>query len=296
MHFFGAYGGLMPVTPSTQALIFTDLDGSLLDHENYSFKAASPVLDELESIKIPVIPITSKTFAEVEKLRITLNNRHPFIIENGAAIAIPNHYFSTMPHACFEKSGFCIIANSQPRQHWNNLLEENAQEFKDEFETFTSIVSDRGFKGIQDITGLSLDQAKLSNKREYSEPIHWLGSDQRKQTFIEQLTVAGGTLLQGGRFLSLGDKVGKGTTLVQLAKIYQQLNGLQAVHSLAIGDSGNDISMLEAATSAIIIRSKTHLPPTLNRNNNLIVSRDFGPQGWAESVSFWLKNFLEIGS
>jgi mannosyl-3-phosphoglycerate phosphatase len=284
------------VIPSTQALIFTDLDGSLLDHDNYSFEAASALLEELETREIPVIPTTSKTFAEVHELRITLNNRHPFIVENGAAIAIPNHYFSTMPQGGVEKSGFCIIAYSQPRQYWNNLLEQNAQEFKDEFETFTSIVDKRGHKGIQDITGLSLDQAKLSNKREYSEPIHWLGSDQRKQEFVEQITVAGGTLIQGGRFLSLGDKVTKGSSLVQLAEIYQKLNGLQAVHSLAIGDSGNDISMLEVATSAIIIRSKTHLPPTLNRSNNLIISRDFGPQGWAESVSFWLKNLLEIGS
>lgn len=286
----------MSVIPSTQALIFTDLDGSLLDHDNYSFEAASALLEELETREIPVIPTTSKTFAEVHELRITLNNRHPFIVENGAAIAIPNHYFSTMPQGGVEKSGFCIIANSQPRQYWNNLLEQNAQEFKDEFETFTSIVDKRGHKGIQDITGLSLDQAKLSNKREYSEPIHWLGSDQRKQEFVEQITVAGGTLIQGGRFLSLGDKVTKGSSLVQLAEIYQKLNGLQPVHSLAIGDSGNDISMLEVATSAIIIRSKTHLPPTLNRSNNLIISRYFGPQGWAESVSFWLKNLLEIGS
>ena len=286
----------MSVIPSTQALIFTDLDGSLLDHDNYSFEAASALLEELETREIPVIPTTSKTFAEVHELRITLNNRHPFIVENGAAIAIPNHYFSTMPQGGVEKSGFCIIANSQPRQHWNNLLQQNAQEFKDEFETFTSIVDKRGHKGIQDITGLSLDQAKLSNKREYSEPIHWLGSDQRKQEFVEQITVAGGTLIQGGRFLSLGDKVTKGSSLVQLAEIYQKLNGLQPVHSLAIGDSGNDISMLEVATSAIIIRSKTHLPPTLNRSNNLIISRYFGPQGWAESVSFWLKNLLEIGS
>ena len=116
-----------------------------------------------------------------------------------------------------------------------------------------------------------------------------------KKAFIEQLTEAGGTLLQGGRFLPLATQLAKVVPLDQLAKIYQQL-GIQAVHSLAIGDSGNDISMLEIATSAIIIRSKTHSPPTLNRNNNLIISRDFGPQGWAESVSFWLNNFLEIGS
>ena len=37
---------------------------------------------------MPVIPITSKTFAEVINLRDKLNNRHPFIVENGARVSI----------------------------------------------------------------------------------------------------------------------------------------------------------------------------------------------------------------
>lgn len=286
----------MTIIRKSPALIFTDLDGSLLDHDSYSFAPAVPLLNNLETEYIPVIPITSKTFDEVETLRIKLNNRHPFIIENGAAIAIPCNYFPSMPKECYEKSGFWIIANSRPRDHWNNLLDKNSQEFDGEFETFSSIHKAKGAKGIQEITGLSLDQAELSNQRDFSEPIHWLGSEQRKRAFIAKLTAAGGTLLQGGRFLALGGKVDKGRALLQLTKLYEQFNLLAEFHTLAIGDSGNDISMLEAATSAIIIRSKTHAAPSLSRDSNLIKSDAFGPEGWAESVSFWLSNSLEIGS
>jgi predicted mannosyl-3-phosphoglycerate phosphatase (HAD superfamily) len=50
-------------------LIFTDLDGSLLDHHTYSFAPAANYLDRLETQGIPVIPITSKTRAEVLVLR-----------------------------------------------------------------------------------------------------------------------------------------------------------------------------------------------------------------------------------
>ena len=157
------------------ALIFTDLDGSLLDHDSYSFEPVKNLLLELESAAIPVIPITSKTFAEVKNLRIKLGNQHPFIVENGAAIAIPVYYFPSMPKDCYEKSGFWILANSQPRDHWNTLLEENSQEFDGEFETFSSIYKTKGAEGIQEITGLSLDQAELSNQRDFSEPIHWVG-------------------------------------------------------------------------------------------------------------------------
>ena len=287
---------IMSIIPKPPALIFTDLDGSLLDHYSYSFESAKRILGDLELANIPVVPATSKTFAEVERLRIKLNNSHPFIVENGAAIAIPKNYFSRRPKSCYEKSGFWLIANSQPRQHWNKLLKENAADFEGEFETFTSIVQSRGIKGIQDITGLNQDQAELSNQRDFSEPIHWLSSEQRKQVFIEKLTAAGGTLLQGGRFLALGGMVDKGSALLQLTEFYQQFLSLAKIHTLAIGDSGNDISMLEAASSAIIIRSETHSAPILTRNKNLQISDAFGPEGWAETVSNWLTNFIQIGS
>ena len=297
-HHIGAFWGffIMPINPRSPALIFTDLDGSLLDHDSYSFAPAKNLLDDLKLASIPLIPITSKTFAEVESLRIKLNNQHPFIVENGAAIAIPINYFSSMPKGCYEKSGFWIIANTQSRQHWNKLLRDNAADFEGEFETFSSIVQSKGIKGIQEITGLNQDQAELSNQRDFSEPIHWLSSEQRKQAFIEKLTAAGGTLLQGGRFLALGGKIDKGSALLQLTELYQKFLSLSEVNTLAIGDSGNDISMLEAASSAIIIRSKTHSVPILTRNKNLQISDAFGPEGWTETVSFWLTNFLEIGS
>ena len=279
------------ISPSLQPIIFTDLDGTLLDHYSYSFEAAIPTLDKLEHLGIPVIPITSKTFAEVSRLRDQLNNRHPFIVENGAAIAIPKNYFETHLDNWLDQGDFWICLNSKPRNHWNQLLSNNAQAFVGEYETFTSVVKQRGYKGLQEITGLNLAQAILSNERNYSEPIHWLGSDLSKQAFVKTLTNAGGTLLQGGRFLALGDAVDKGTALLQLTNIYQTLGGFSGMHSLALGDSGNDVSMLEVAESAVVIRSKDHDAPALGRQDNLYVSNLYGPEGWAESVSLWLKNF-----
>jgi hypothetical protein len=41
----------------------------------------------------------------------------------------------------------------------------------------------------------------------------------------------------------------------------------------------------------VVIRSKTHDAPALGRQDNLYVSNLYGPEGWAESVSLWLKNF-----
>ena len=80
-----------PVSP--RFLVFTDLDGSLLDHHDYGYRDALPQLRQLESLGIPVIPASSKTRAEIERLRDELGNTHPFIVENGAGGFVPVGYF-----------------------------------------------------------------------------------------------------------------------------------------------------------------------------------------------------------
>ncbi|NNC55214.1 MAG: HAD hydrolase family protein, partial [Pseudomonadales bacterium] len=72
-------------------MVFTDLDGSLLDHHSYSYDAALPALTLLEQKNIPIIFCSSKTRAEMDRLRIDMGHAAPFIIENGAAICGLTH-------------------------------------------------------------------------------------------------------------------------------------------------------------------------------------------------------------
>jgi len=271
-------------------LIFTDLDGSLLDHHTYSFAPAANYLDRLETQGIPVIPITSKTRAEVLSFRQTINNQHPFIIENGAAICIPKGYFNQRPERATElgvNEQYWIISNTEPRSQWIEILNQVGKPFADEYQTFSSICIDQGVEGLALLTGLTLEQATLAQQREYSESIHWLGSDSRKADFIQQLNDAGAHLLQGGRFLSMGGNIDKGRALLQLQALYQAQYG--QCQSIAIGDSYNDISMLEAADSALVIRSPSHTMPALKRTNNVYQSDAIGPNGWVEGIAAWLK-------
>ena len=74
----------------TELVVFSDLDGTLLDHENYSYTQAQPALDALASRGIPLILATSKTAAEVAVLHQALNlGDWPAIVENGAGIYRP---------------------------------------------------------------------------------------------------------------------------------------------------------------------------------------------------------------
>lgn len=276
---------------SVMPVIFTDLDGSLLDHYTYSFSAATPLLGELDNRDIPVIPVTSKTYLEVKNLRRLMDNRHPFITENGAALFIPRGYFSKKPKGFSANGDFWVLRNSQSRDYWLELLRKKAADFASEFETFSSVVEKDGLEGLAQLTGLSTQQAQQSHRREHSEPIIWTGSKRRRTAFIDCLSNSGAKLLQGGRFLSLGGQTDKGSALLELQSVYAANHPSKTIRSLAIGDSDNDINMLEAADSALVIRSSNHQPPVISGHQNSFITDNHGPRGWVEGVSRWLQAY-----
>ena len=73
--------------------VFSDLDGTLLDHDTYGYEPARPALDLISSKKIPLILCSSKTRAEMTGIRQQLKLEDPFIVENGGAVYIPRKTF-----------------------------------------------------------------------------------------------------------------------------------------------------------------------------------------------------------
>src|SRR4030067_2997947 len=82
------------MTTTPKLVIFTDLDGCLLDSKPYSFEPAQAALRLIKQKKIPLVLVSSKTRVEMEEYRRRLKNDHPFVSENGGAIFIPKDYFS----------------------------------------------------------------------------------------------------------------------------------------------------------------------------------------------------------
>ena len=126
---------------------------------------------------------------------------------------------------------------------------------------------------ISQITGLSLQQALQANTREYGEPISWLGVESAKQVFIQWLEEQGGHVLQGGRFLHLSGFCDKGKALAWLTEEYKKQQVQQdekectaaALKTIAIGDSENDVAMLEAAGCTNITATPVNLTKPGNR-------------------------------
>ncbi len=273
------------VSERKSLLVFTDMDGSLLDHHDYSYAPAEKLLGLLESLEVPVIPTTSKTRAELQHLREMLGNRHPFIVENGAAIYIPRDYFSQQPVGTQSRGEYWVREMSAPREHWLAILAGLEPEFTGEFTSFQR----EGAAGVAQLTGLPPAEAALANEREYSEPVAWKGTAARREEFIAALRARGANPLQGGRFLTLAGDCDKGRALCWLREAYLAAGLPAPLHDIAIGDSGNDVAMLETAETALVVRSPVHDYPQLERGNNTIHSTRYGPAGWAEGVSRWLE-------
>lgn len=268
-------------TANPQWLIFTDLDGTLLDHHTYRHDEADTTLLELDAHNIPVILASSKTLSELVFYRETLHNRHPFISENGAAVFIPEGYFSQKPADCRTENGFWVREFVDGRDHWQLLIQQLADVFQDDFITFNTA----GIDGIIRMTGLDVHAAARAAHRNYGEPVCWLGNPARRRAFIDALQQQGAQVLEGGRFLHVSGHCDKGQALQWLTEVYQQNLAVDQLKTIALGDSQNDIAMLEAADQAIVIRSPVHPPPELTRQTAVITSDYFGPRGWATALS-----------
>ncbi len=269
-----------------QLLVFSDMDGTLLDHDTYSYAPALNMLDILRSKHIPVIPTTSKTKAELDSLMAELKLNGPLIVENGAAVFIPQHLMKTQPEGTTEKEGFWVKEFARPRSHWLELIASIKSDFSGEFLQFSTMAEQQ----IIEYTGLNAKNAKLADTRMYSEPVKWLGSPERKLEFVTQLQQLGATVLQGGRFLGVSGLCNKGIALQWLVTAFQRHIGHSATLSVALGDSNNDAAMLEASDIAVRIKSPTHSFPSLERTTGVYDSTLEGPSGWTECLSKILIN------
>jgi mannosyl-3-phosphoglycerate phosphatase len=245
-------------------LIFTDLDGTLLDHETYSFDEAKQMLSYLKSNNIPLIIITSKTKQEIIKLRTELQISHPFIVENGAGIFLP-----------IEKE----FKQINMGKTYNEIL--------DFFNTYKKEFKIKGFfdmsvEEISTLTGLCIEDAKLAKKRDFCEP--FIIEDETNIEYLRQLSQKEGfDIVKGGRFYHLISKgQDKANALLKLKEIYEEKFKTK-YKTIALGDGANDKTMLDCVDIAILIKKFDGTFIDYDREN-LIKTDKIGPKGWNEAL------------
>ncbi len=217
-----------------RTLIFTDLDGTLLDHHTYSFSAASEMLDYIKSHHIPLIIVTSKTRPEVEKLQKKLGICDPYIVENGAGIIIPGE----------DEDRIIPLGKSY-------------DEIRSAFNRYAAQFPMRGFgdmdaKEVAEVTGLSEEEAEDAKARLFTEPFI-LGSLEGLEA-LEKLAASDGLqIVKGGRFYHLITRgQDKAAAITRITHYFETKKGMQCI-TLALGDGENDLSMLGSVDHPVLI-------------------------------------------
>ena len=267
----------------TQAMVvFTDLDGTLLDGETYSFEAAREALDELCARSVPVVLVSSKTRAEIEPLRSRLRNEHPFIVENGGAVLIPAAYFS-FPITDATVSGlYLAVELGTPYAQLRRALKEIERELG----VIMRGYGDMSVDEVAQRTGLSFEEAALAKQRDYDEPFIIEGHELADRALAKAVNDHGLRWTKGDRFHHLMGSQDKGEAVRHLIRLFQR-NGEDERNTLttvALGNSLNDAPMLAVVDKPILVQQTDGSYADGIDLPGLIRAPAPGPAGWNRAV------------
>ena len=259
-------------------VVITDLDGTLLDQETYQYESALPAIRELSRLQIPLVLCSSKTQSEIVPLWRELKGKDPFITENGGAIYFPLRYFPFQIPRAERKEAFEMIGLGTEIVLLRKCLTETARQCGVQVQPLS--LAEPGF--FARLTGLTLVQAELALRRQYDEP--FLVKEGDPEQLFAVLTANGLTVSHGDRFFHLTENHDKGKAVRLLLDLYGKVN--PEVKSIGLGNSGNDLSLLQAVDHPVLVRNpdgrwdskiKEKLP-------KIRCTEEIGPKGWREAV------------
>lgn len=265
---------------STPMVVFTDLDGTLLNHDDYDWSAAKPALAVLKQRKVPLVLVSSKTDVEMLELRRALGNTDPLVCENGSLLLIPENLLEALGLSADSRlisDGYHYEYRGLSREQILTLLNELKTDYR--FTGFAWMTDE----DIAQHTGLTLEAARLASQRKASEPIVWRDTPEALAALTEQLARHNLRVVKGGRFYHVMGQCDKGDAVRYLQKRYEHHFGA-APFSIALGDSPNDLDMLKAVDAPAIIPHSdgSHLEdPALKR---AFIAPKEGAAGWNTAV------------
>ena len=257
-------------------VIITDLDGSLLHPRSYSFVEAKLSLEVLKERNIPLILSSSKTRVEIELYRKKLDNHHPFVVENGGGIFIPDDYFPFRIDG-EKEDGYTVINLGTPYIEVRKVFKEI---------TAKEAANTRGFgdltaNEVSKVTGMTLEEATLAKRRDFDEPFTFTGSDEEKTKFLMSVEERGFHWTEGA-FLHILGNHDKGKAAKMLIGFYKKVFG--NITSVGLGDSLNDLSFLSEVDYPVLIPKEDGSYVSAEHISGLTKAKTAGPNGWNNAV------------
>ena len=278
----------------SKLLIFTDLDGTLLDFHTYSFEAALPALIKLRECGMPLTIVSSKTRSEIERLLNVLPLLwRLFISENGSAvyldrqIAIPPGFHAEL------RVGYRAIVLGRRYEEVLEALHRARTICKARVRGF----HDMTVQEVARLTGLDTESASRAKDREFSEPFTFHGSEDTLHCLKTELRETGVNCIEGGRLYHAVGQTGKGLATQMVIDFFRASPRGSRWKTVALGDGPNDIDMLRCADIAVIIRRPDgtwmeYDPAPLQL---VIKPAGVGPVGWNEAMTALIRELGVLG-
>ncbi len=271
-------------------IIFTDLDGTLLDHDTYEWEKAKPAIELCSELEVPVVLVSSKTRTEMELLRRKMSISSPFITENGGGIFFPGKAFKA-PATDFTyvsgPEGLWKLSLGLPYHQLVKALKDIREELGLNLRGFSDMKVDE----ISQLTGLDQEASRLASMREYDEPFILIDpSSLDKSILIDAAQKRGLSITMGGRFFHLQGGNDKGLAVDIVIAWYKTSHS--KIMTIGLGDSPNDFPMLKRVDYPILIRSKGDYSSLKTEIPRLKITSEMGPAGWNSAVLDILRNQL----
>jgi mannosyl-3-phosphoglycerate phosphatase len=265
------------MTTTPKIVIFSDLDGTLLDRDTYSFEPALPALRVIKQKGIPLVLSSSKTRAEIELYRKKMENDHPFISENGGGVFVPKGYFSFQFPYDRELEEYFVLELGTFYLLIIEVLNSIKKETGIPIKGFSDLTEDE----LTSLCGLSLKEAEFAKKREYDEPFIVEGGKREVGIVKEKIKEKEMNYVWGGRFHHILGKNDKGKAVEILKELYE--NEFFSISTIGIGDSLNDLPMLLAVDHPVFFKEKEGISLEMPFKN-LTWFDGTGPRAWNEAL------------
>lgn len=273
---------MKPDTGTYQSVIVTDLDGTLLDRETYSFQNARAALHAAQQKKVPVVLCSSKTRAEQIEIRRSLGLRDPFIVEDGGAIFIEKGYFSYDFTFHREVEDFYVFELGTAYDAILLGIDEVREKTGIDLKGYGDLTPEE----VADITGLDTDAAECAMRREYQETIVSKHSKAELNTIETELAKRELRLSRGGRFYAISGRHDKGVAVELLSALYRGEHG--DVRLVGLGDSFNDLALFRAVDVPVLVQKSAGKWEDVEIPE-LVRAEGVGPQGWNQFVTDYVR-------
>jgi mannosyl-3-phosphoglycerate phosphatase len=278
---------LISVLLAPRHLIFTALEGALVDPHTDSFAGAEEALSELERRKIAFVLLTSRTREEIEPIRRKLGHNHPFVTEDGGGIFFPDGYFSLRIPGSVRTARYLSIAQGRPYAEVCEALDDIAEECAVGVAGFHHM----SLREIADNTGLRPRSAELARAREFDEPFYFTSKDNNAiARFVEAARERGFDTRRGPIFWHLSARCDAARAVRTLAQLFREATHIK-LRLVGIGRGEEDLPWLRAVNHALLLpdsreSSKPLEQPEVNpsRTRTIVMGDLPGAPGWNKAI------------